>query len=179
MELAVFTVIRLLIPLTILRFPLFGFLASIIADAADYDRIGLGVLIGENDYQIWDKVLDTYFLAIATLVVWKLTDRLTRNTAVVLLAWRLLGVAVFNLTGIRQVLLFFPNILESFLVFVFAFIFFTHKKSVFSSRTDLFITLIILSVPKIIQEYFWHFQKNIPLQTYPFNFSSCDLTQTI
>lgn len=58
----VVTIIRLVAPLTILRWPLGGVLVSILADALDQNILRLFGIYTFDDYQKWDKALDIYYL---------------------------------------------------------------------------------------------------------------------
>src|SRR3989344_5101669 len=109
--------IRLLVPLSILRWPFWGMLLSIAADAADvvlFSALGWGILEGRGMYHELDKVFDIYYLALAAYVAFKWRDALPRRLALALFAWRLVGEVVFELTHARQVLFFSPNIFENF-----------------------------------------------------------------
>src|SRR3972149_8529600 len=90
--------LRLLIPLSIFRWPLWGGLAALIIDAADTNIVKpFGVDI--PNYTLTDKYLDTYYLTIELLVSLFWVNKLARNTSIVLYAWRLLGLIAFTLSG--------------------------------------------------------------------------------
>ena len=120
MESTIFVIIvavRLLVPLSIPRFPLPGVVAALIIDAAD--QTVFAAFDSEPDnYQQFDKALDIYYLAIAylsTLRNW--TDGVAFRVAQFLWYYRLIGVAAFELSGARAVLLIFPNTFEFFFIF--------------------------------------------------------------
>ncbi len=109
--------VRLLLPLAIPRWPLFGILVCMVLDSSD---LGLMQLFGFDPpwYQGYDKALDVYYLAIAYLA----TIRNWENTTAVqvgrvLFYYRVVGVLVFELTGVRQLLAVFPNAFEAFFVY--------------------------------------------------------------
>ena len=113
----VIVALRLLVPLSIPRFPLPGVIAALIIDAAD--QTVFAAFDSEPDnYQQFDKALDIYYLAIAylsTLRNW--TDGVAFRVAQFLWYYRLVGVAAFELSGARALLLIFPNTFEFFFIF--------------------------------------------------------------
>jgi hypothetical protein len=108
---------RFLVPLLIPRFPLPAILASLIIDAVD-DTI-FQFILGEQPegYQSYDKALDIYYLAIAyvsTLGSWR--NVVALGASRFLWYYRLVGVAAFELTGTRALLIIFPNTFEYFFI---------------------------------------------------------------
>jgi hypothetical protein len=109
---------RVLVPLTIPRYPLPGILAALILDAVDQTIFQALSGVTFAGYQGYDKALDIYYLAIAyiaTLRNW------TNFTAVrlsrFLFYYRLLGVVLFEVFQFRWLLLLFPNVFEYFFIF--------------------------------------------------------------
>lgn len=150
---------RLLVPVSILFWPLGGFFASMLADASDamvLERTGWG-LFGGNRYQFWDKGLDLWFLAfalIATRMYW--TSPLARKIALVLFVWRALGVIVHLFWPHDVVYVLAPNIFEFFfIVWTVIEMWWPGFKL---AGTNLYILLVAVTVPKIIQEYLMHFR---------------------
>lgn len=153
--------LRLLVPLTIFRWPLWGGLASLIIDALDTNIVKpFGVEI--PNYTITDKYLDTYYLTIELIVSLSWFNKLARNTSIFLYVWRLVGVIGFNITGIQYLLFIFPNLFENFFLF-YAFILKTgketEKKIWLNSAKRLAIVLFILWLLKIPQELVLHVWK--------------------
>jgi hypothetical protein len=107
---------RFVVPLFIPKFPLPAILAALVLDAVDqtvFQAFGLN----PPGYQGYDKAMDVYYLAIAylsTLRNW--TSRPARRVASFLYFYRLLGVAAFELTAWRPLLLIFPNTFEYFFI---------------------------------------------------------------
>ena len=108
---------RFLVPLLILRFPLPAVLAPLVLDAVDqsiFQRFGYD----PPGYQGYDKAMDVYYLAIAYLSTMRnWTTRTGRSR------WRgscyfyrLVGVAAFELSHWRPLLLIFPNTFEYFFI---------------------------------------------------------------
>ena len=107
---------RLLVPLTIPRWPLPGVLASLVLDAVDHS-VFQAFGYDPPAYQGYDKAMDTYYLAIAYLAT-------LRNWSSVpgfevgrfLYFYRLVGVVIFELTHVRAMLLVFANTFECFFI---------------------------------------------------------------
>jgi hypothetical protein len=151
---------RLVVPLSIFRWPFFGAVASIVADALDIVVItllrryaGLG---GVEDYAAFDKYLDTYYLAIEFIVVQRWPG-LPRWIASVLFVDRLIGVVLFESTGIRVFLFIFPAVID------FYFLFYTGARQ-FAPDYELTPRrlvgwLVIVLIPKMAQEYVIHYAR--------------------
>ena len=113
------TIVRILLPFTIPRWPLAGAILCIIADTHDHTvfrATGFGPL-GGGSYQEWDKLLDTWYLTMLLVVSREWTQALARKTVAWLYAWRLTGVLLFALTHWRPILVFTPNVVEYFYLF--------------------------------------------------------------
>lgn len=109
---------RFLIPLTIPRYPLPGVLACLILDGIDQTIFQLFTNLPLEGYQSYDKSLDIYYLTItylSTLRNWSnlYAFKLDRF----LFYYRLVGVAIFEFTQLRSMLLVFPNTFEYFFIF--------------------------------------------------------------
>jgi hypothetical protein len=114
----VVAIARFLVPLTIPRFPLPGIIASLILDAVDQTIFQQFPGLELEGYQGYDKALDIYYLAIAyisTLRNW--ANPFAFQVSRFLFYWRLVGVALFELTHLRWLLLVFPNTFEYFFIF--------------------------------------------------------------
>ena len=77
-----------------------------------------------------------------------------RNVALVLFAFRIAGIGVFELIGWRGVLLFFPNVFDFWFVLVAGLTRF--KPSYQMSSRRLVFWIVALFVLKVIQEYILH-----------------------
>ena len=161
--------IRLLVPLLIFRWPLFGGIAAAFADLID---VVLTTLIGQGDftnanYSYIDKALDTYFLAIMLIVSLK-WEMLAKKTCIALFAIRTVGVVLFEMSGIRMLLFFFPNL---FLLF---YLFWAARNRFFPgfvlTTKKLTVILIVLLIPKLIQEYLLHI-----VEVHPWEFLNAHL----
>lgn len=114
--LVLIVVLRVGVPLAIPRFPIPAILAALVIDAADQTVLALFDAEPAN-YQGYDKALDIYYLAIAylsTLRNWP--SRAAFATAQFLWYYRLVGVVAFEFSGVRALLLIFPNTFEYFFI---------------------------------------------------------------
>ena len=156
----VVVIIRLLVPLTIFRWPFWGAAASIAADALD---IVIVTLLQRHagfadvwSYHELDKYLDTYYLLIEVIVAQRWPD-LPRWIASVLFIDRLIGVVLFEITGIRVFLFAFPALIDFFFLFYTAARQFVPGYELTPRR--LFIWLGVLLIPKMFQEYTIHYAR--------------------
>jgi hypothetical protein len=102
------------VPLLIPRFPLPAIAAAFTLDAVD-QTVFAAFDVEPPNYQSYDKALDIYYLAIAyisTIRNW--TDGFAFGVAQFLWYYRLVGVLAFEFSGVRALLLIFPNTFEYF-----------------------------------------------------------------
>lgn len=117
----VVVVLRLGIPLAIPRFPLPAILATLVIDGLD-QSVFAGLGLTTDRYQPYDKALDVYYLAIAYVATLRNWDRGPAFTiGRFLWYYRLVGVALFEATQQRWLLLVFPNVFEYFFIAIEAF----------------------------------------------------------
>lgn len=119
LEILVIAAIRIAGSLPVLRWPLAGGLLAVLVDLSDLllrDVLDLG---GVGDYQSLDKWLDQVYLGAFLIVAMRWADP-ARSIAVALFAYRLVGFALFELTGERMLLLLFPNVFELWFLLVAA-----------------------------------------------------------
>jgi hypothetical protein len=137
--------------LPVLRWPFAGALVAILTDFSDLflmDWLG-----GIPDYQRFDKVCDLAYMATFAIVAlrWK---PLERNVALGLLALRLVGDVLFELTAAREVLFAFPNLFEFWFIFVAARDRF--RPSLRLDGRSATVALVVLLAAKETQEWFLH-----------------------
>ncbi len=107
---------RFLVPLLIPLWPLPAMIAALVLDAVD--QTVFQALAPDAElawYQGYDKALDVYYLGIAylsTLRNW--TNRAAFQVSRFLYYYRLVGATLFEATGLRWLLLVFPNTFEYF-----------------------------------------------------------------
>lgn len=112
---------RFVLPLFIPRYPLPAVLACLIVDGVDQTVFQTFTTMNLDRYQSYDKALDIFYLVIAylsTLRNWR--SRPAFGISRFLLYYRLVGVAAFELTQVRALLLVFPNTFEYFFIFYHA-----------------------------------------------------------
>lgn len=148
-------VLRLLVPLSIFRFPLGGGLSSIFLDGLDWWINIFGIANIHQGYQNLDKILDIYYLAIEVIVVSKWIDKRVKSIAWGLFVYRLFGVVLFELTGKGIFLFIFPNVFESLFLFYMA------CRKILGREANipaglLYFCLVVLLIPKMVQEYSQH-----------------------
>jgi len=110
--------LRLIVPLLILRRPLAGGIAAMLLDATDViivEFFGPGGM-GPH-YQNIDKGLDLYYLGLEAYVSLSWVERIPRLISLSLFGLRVVGVALFELSGWRSLLFLFPNF-ENWFLFV-------------------------------------------------------------
>lgn len=160
------TVLRLVVPLSLFRWPLLGAVLCTAADASDVmlmEKFGWGYF-GNNMYHTFDKIFDIYYLFFEFLIVFKWKDMLARRTAKALFIWRFVGFAVYEIFGIRAVFFLAPNIFEHF--YIAWVVIQKWFKNFVLTPTKLVMILLVVGLPKIAQEYVMHFK--YPDQTWNF-----------
>jgi uncharacterized membrane protein len=109
---------RFLLPLTIPRYPLPGIVASLLLDGIDQTLFQQFTHLPLDHYQGYDKALDIYYLTIAYITMLRNWQHLFAfKVGRFLFYWRLVGVALFELSELRPLLLIFPNTFEYFFIF--------------------------------------------------------------
>jgi hypothetical protein len=154
--------LRVALPLLILRAPLAGGLLAMALDALDVvliELIGLGGF--GSHYAQLDKGLDTYYLTLELVVALRWASPWARWPAIALFADRALGVALFETTGARWLLLLFPNLFENWWLYCAAVERFAarlYPRSFATTATP----LVLLLIPKLGQEWLLHYQEAQP-----------------
>src|SRR3989344_2526383 len=149
--------LRLIVPFTIFRWPLFGGLLALLADVYDYvllNKFGWGFLTSET-YQPVDKLFDIYYLSFEAFVASKWNDSIARKTAVALFSWRLVGTIIFEFTQLRKFLFFAPNIFEYFYLTYLSIRKF--RPAFHLQKRLLIILLLTIGIPKLIWEFILHY----------------------
>lgn len=159
--------IRLLVPLTILRWRITGAIASMLVDAVDVVIVDIlatafGETVGFGDqYQLFDKWMDMYYLTFELYVSLSWSNLMARNTSIFLFVFRLVGLIAFEMTHIRKLFFFFPNLFENF--FLYYIIADRHAPRYLPTKPwHIALALALLYVPKLGQEYILHFAELHP-----------------
>jgi hypothetical protein len=108
---------RLVVPLALPRYPLPAIVAALAIDAADQTLFDVFTGRELARYQTYDKALDIYYLAIAYVSVLRnWTNGYAVDIARMLWYLRLIGVAAFEVTEQRVLLVVFANTFEYFFI---------------------------------------------------------------
>lgn len=162
------TLIRIIAPLLILKFPLIGILLAIFIDGSDWNLIDFKSQEHYDLYQYWDKGLDLYFLSLAAVTTLAWRNLTARKIALSLFFYRVVGDSIFFLTGHRYFLFLFPNFFESYFVFYLLYSHFNKKFKLTFTFKNCLLLITSLAIPKIIHEYFVHFLLKQPWEIYKF-----------
>ena len=148
---------RLFVPLLIPRFPLPAILACLIIDGVDQSIFQAVAPDADlTSYQSYDKALDIYYLVIAyisTLRNW--TNQFAVYIVRFLIFYRLVGVVLFEITGVRELLIIFPNTFEYFFIFYEAVRLFWDPRRM-SAKVLVGATAFIWIFIKLPQEWWLH-----------------------
>ena len=156
------TIVRLIVPLFILRWPLGGLIAAVVADTLDVVIIAAIRSGMFDDYTSTDKLLDTYMLVFAALVSWRWENRIARFASIALFGYRVVGVAILQLTDARWVLFVFPSVFDFFYVYHLVTTRWFPALEVKGYRMLAYV-LLILSGMKLVQEFILHIVEFRPL----------------
>ena len=156
------TIVRLIVPVFILRWPLGGLIASVVADTLDVVLIAAIRSGMFEDYTSADKLLDTYMLAFAALVSLRWDNRIARFASIALFGYRVVGVVILQLTDARWVLFVFPSVFDFFFVYHLVTTRWFPSLEVKGYRMLAYL-LLILSGMKLVQEFILHVVEFRPL----------------
>ena len=152
---AIVIILRLVIPMTMFRWPVGGMFAGILAD--NFDTILLS-LIGHGtfeNYTLTDKLLDTYLLMFFVYFSLRWENEVARYTSLALFWYRLVGVVVLSEAEERWLLFFFPNVFEFFFIYQLVTMKWWPHLQVNGYRVLALVLPVLLSL-KLIQEYIVH-----------------------
>ncbi len=160
------TIVRLFVPLLMLRWSLGGLLASNVVDMYDWKFVNVMTDQDMMIYQSWDKAMDLYYWLFILWIVWLWKDSWIKKVAIGLFFYRLIGMILHWLTQKRFFLFIFPNVFENFVIWCLV-LFLLNKKEEFSLTSLQKVTMLIaLIIPKLIHEYFQHFLTRQPWEVY-------------
>lgn len=158
--LIVVILIRLIVPLSMLRYPLLGVFLSIIADISDVLLFEyFGKALGDKYYHSFDKIFDLYYLTIALYVSRQFKDKLAKKILTILYFWRFAGVMLFSIFAyfgeiIRPIMVFAPNIFEYYFIAYLIILKFNKKFKL--DKKSAIILLLVVGIPKVIHEIIFH-----------------------
>jgi hypothetical protein len=149
---------RLFVPLLIPRVPL-AIVVVLVIDAADQTLLATFTEVDTSEtgpYQSVDKALDIYYLSIAYLATMRnWTSDAAFRIGQFLFYYRLVGVALFELSDSRVLLLIFPNTFEYFFI-VYELLRVRREPTRFSARFWLLTAAGLWIFVKLPQEYWIH-----------------------
>ncbi len=155
-------VLRLIVPLLILRRPLLGGVAAMVVDTIDVVLISVMNLGGfGGHYHTTDKLLDTYYLSLEFYVALQWQNPYARWVSALLFPYRMLGVVLFELSERRIMLFVFPNLFENWWLYCVVTMGAFPRLAPRSVRSTA-LALLILLVPKMGQEYLLHYAEAQP-----------------
>jgi hypothetical protein len=147
--------VRLLVPLTIPKYPLPGIIGSFVADAVDQTVFQTFGGLPSN-YEAYDKALDLYYQVIAyTSMMRNWTDPNAFSIGRFLWYYRLVGTVAFELSGVNALLLVFPNTFEYFFM-AYEIVRVRWRPNRLSRHNLLRVAAFIWIVIKLPQEYWIH-----------------------
>jgi len=152
------SLLRLLLPLLILKWALLGMVVCSLLDAFDVYFPGFPPLESFYQYQEWDKILDLYYLSFALFVSFSWKDLLSKKISLLFYLLRATGTALFLITASRAWLFFFPNLFEYFYLFYLGSIV-IFKQNLIRNKKDLAIIIGAIILLKLPQEYILHFKR--------------------
>ena len=114
---------------------------------------------GFSHYAALDKGLDMYYLTFEAIVSLR-WEAVPRWTSIALFAYRGIGFALFEATQLRVFLFIFPNVFENFYVAYLALRRVAPSYALTPPR--LAVLLVLVTLPKLGQEYLLHFAEVQP-----------------
>lgn len=172
LELLVVALYRIVGALPVLRWAFAGGLIALLVDLGDLFVIAGLDLGGVRNYQAVDKWLDQLYLALFLVVALRWHDPLARRIAIALYAYRLVGFALFEVTGERWLLAAFPNVFEFWYLYVAGTLWWARRRGVavpalgqlFTPRGAA-LALVPLTLAKLAHEWFIHIDRTLDRYT--------------
>jgi hypothetical protein len=155
-EMLIIAAVRVSGSLPVLRWAFIGGIVALLVDQSDLFMMNLIHLGGVTHYQPFDKYLDQVYMLTFLAVAFR-WEGVPRTIAVGLYGYRMVGFLAFEMTGSRDVLLFFPNVFEFWFLFVAGLKYF--KVDFDYSRTQLAVCGAVLLPAKLFQEYALHYAR--------------------
>lgn len=173
-------VLRLFVPLIILRWPFFGGVVAIILDNIDWSTKYLFGIDPVFSYQETDKILDTYYLALLAISVFWWRNKFAKYFTLGLFIYRFIGFILFETIHLRVFLIIFPNVFENFFFaylltqallttkFSFSLLYIKNilknlgrklKNDIAIPKVYLGSLFVLVLIPKLLQEYQIHIIK--------------------
>ena len=160
--------LKVLVPASMLKFPLFGLWGNYFLDVVDGDIL-LSLGVSDSTYQLIDKSTDfiSYFFMLILGFRWSI-----KNTIVILFIYRIIGQVLYLRSSNELIFFYFQNFLEP-LMMIYALILFQQKdekKTYLIYKKHLILIWAIVIIYKIWNEWYLHFA-NIDLSLLLFGFT--------
>lgn len=146
-------ILRILVPVTLFKFPFFGFIGSLFLDGIDAELASHRIL-SQRHYEIVDKFLDFWWYCVVYLYI------VLHNADFIwlmafLLIFRAIGDTFYLLKKDRKYLFFFPNFYENVFILIFLGTNIPLFKFLIVGKA-FYVSLIGVFILKILQEYWLH-----------------------
>ena len=160
--------LKILVPFSMMKFPIFGLWGNYFLDVVDGDIL-LSLGMTDQAYQTIDKSADllSYIFMLILGLRWSI-----KRTILILFVYRIIGQTLFFITGNEIIFFYFQNFLEP-LMMIYALILFKQKseKKTFEVYKKYFILIwAIVIIYKVWNEWYLHFA-NIDLSLLFFGFT--------
>lgn len=143
--------LRVFSPLLIFTYPVFAVIFNVFLDIIDGDTSSN--FLTKKQYQHMDKLLDFWWLTV--VMIWSFPNLIAYKWPLLALyLYRFIGVLVFEYTGNRKTIFFFPNFFENLFFLVFFANYYPGFNNLFQNNKFTFILLAFLI--KIGHEYWLH-----------------------
>lgn len=149
----IIALVRIAGSVPVLRWAFVGAVLAILFDLSDLFLKNLIDLGGVTNYQTFDKWLDLVYMSAFLLVAMK-WNGIIRQLAVSLFIFRMIGFVIFEFTGNREILQYFPNVFEFWFLAVAGIKCF--KADFHFSNKAIGAILLIVFPLKLFQEYVLH-----------------------
>ena len=121
LEEIIILIARIIGSLLVFKWNFFGAIIAILVDFSDLFMMNLLHLGGVRNYQMFDKIIDLFYLIFFLIVTFKWTKKL-RNISIFLFVLRIIGFVLFEIFNNRLILFIFPKI-ELFIFHFFLVVF--------------------------------------------------------
>lgn len=160
--------LKIAVPASMLKFPLFGLWGNYILDVVDGDIL-LSLGMSDSTYQLIDKSTDfiSYIFMLILGLRWSI-----KKTVIILFSYRIIGQILYFVTGNELSFFYFQNFLEP-LMMIYALILFkqaSEQKAYLTYKKHIILVWAIVLIYKIWNEWYLHFA-NIDLSMLFFGFT--------
>ena len=154
LEEIIILIARIIGSLLVFKWNFFGAIIAILVDFSDLFMMNLLHLGGVRNYQMFDKIIDLFYLIFFLIVTFKWTKKL-RNISIFLFVLRIIGFVLFEIFHNRLILFIFPNVFELwFLAIAYMKLF---KYEITTRKLVVIFTIVLIL--KLIHEYILHVWK--------------------